>query len=300
MRKTYNFVVVVCFLLMVSCNNQAGPENTEEVIWALGWRMIESTMNDDLALAESQFDSLLNFNQVVNDNFLIKGIEIKSKLNKVEEVEQILRGQKPETLIDLCQRNFLIDWEPCQNIEKFKPNNEALQLELIKMFINDQYVRCNLMTDLLEKYDLNKNEVLADSFGINMDVRNRIRLNEIIEEFGFPNRKMFGKDAMNGIFYIIQHADRDKEWQRSQLANIEKSVKAGDLDGQSYAYLYDRIKINAGEKQLYGTQFSKVDASKNIAILAEIENIEMLADRRRKFGMMPIEMYKRVMLKNAF
>ena len=103
MRRTYNFVVLVCFLLVVSCGIQAGPEKTEEEIWTLGWRMIESTMNDDLVLAESQFDSLINFNQIINDDFLIRGLEIKSKLNKVEEVEQILRDQKPEKLTDLCQ-----------------------------------------------------------------------------------------------------------------------------------------------------------------------------------------------------
>ena len=193
----------------------------------------------------------------------------------------------------------MIDWEPCRGVESFKPNNEALQLELIKMFINDQYVRSNLMTDLLEKYDLNKSEVLADSFGISTDVRNRIRLNEIIEEFGFPNRKMVGKDAMDGIFFIIQHIDRDKEWQRSQLPNIEKAVKAGDLDGQNYAYLYDRIKVNAGEKQLYGTQFSEVDYANKIATIAETEDLESLEKRRREFGMMPLQMYKRLMLKTA-
>jgi hypothetical protein len=103
---------------------------------------------------------------------------------------------------------------------------------------------------------------------------------------------------MYGVFLMLQHSDGDKEWQKSQLPNIEKAVKKGDLQGQSYAYLYDRIKINSGEKQLYGSQFSKVDPVIKSVELAETEDLENLDNRRREMGMMPIEMYKRLMLKN--
>ena len=109
---------------------------------------------------------------------------------------------------------------------------------------------------------------------------------------------MVGKDAMQGIFLMIQHADGDKEWQKSQLSNIEQAVKNGDMDGQSYAYLYDRIKINGGEKQRFGTQFSNVDPLSKTVVLAETENLEDLDIRRMEVGMMPIEMYKELMLKN--
>lgn len=70
------------------------------------------------------------------------------------------------------------------------------------------------------------------------------------------------------------------------------------MDGQSYAYLYDRIKMNSGEKQLYGTQFSDVDPENGIVTLAETEDMDNLDHRRMEIGMMPIEMYKEVMIKN--
>ena len=100
------------------------------------------------------------------------------------------------------------------------------------------------------------------------------------------------------MFFIIQHSDGDKQWQKSQLPNIERAVENGDLDGQKYAYLYDRIKINSGEKQLYGTQFSNVDPINKTVELADTENVEDLNKRRMKIGMMPIDMYKKYMLKN--
>lgn len=70
------------------------------------------------------------------------------------------------------------------------------------------------------------------------------------------------------------------------------------MDGQSYAYLYDRIKMNSGEKQLYGTQFSDVDPENGTVTLAETEDMDNLDHRRMGIGMMPIEMYNEMMIKN--
>lgn len=139
------------------------------------------------------------------------------------------------------------NFEICKKYSVEIVENEKLQLELIKMYVNDQYVRSNLMTDILQKYNLSKDQVIIDSNGINTDERNRERLKEIIDKYGFPTKKMVGKDAMNGVFFMIQHADGENAWQKSQLTNIKNAVKMGDLDSQSYAYLYDRIKINSGE-----------------------------------------------------
>jgi hypothetical protein len=82
------------------------------------------------------------------------------------------------------------------------------------------------------------------------------------------------------------------------LHELGNAVKKGDMDGQSYAYLYDRIKMNSGEKQLYGTQFADVDAVNGTVTLAETEDMDNLDHRRMEIGMMPIEMYKELMLKN--
>lgn len=103
---------------------------------------------------------------------------------------------------------------------------------------------------------------------------------------------------MNGIFLMIQHSDGDEAWQKSQVVNIKAAVKNGDMDGQNFAYLYDRIKINSGEKQLYGTQFSNVDPINKTVELADTEDLKNLDKRRREIGMMPIGMYKKFMLKN--
>jgi hypothetical protein len=297
-NKLLLFALLCSSLLVVSCNQKSNNQIKETEVWKLGWRMIANSMEEKYEIADLQFDSLLSLPHKIEKNFIVAGLEVKTKLEKNDGVIEILNDQDEETLKDICTKQFLANFKLCQGLSDEKIKNKPLQLELVKMWINDQYVRSNLMQDLLEKYHLKKNEVIIDSFGVETDERNRIRLKEMIDEFGFPTKNLVGKDGMEAVFYIIQHANGDKPWQKSQLKNIEEAVRRGDMEGQDYAYLYDRIKVNSKEKQLYGTQIAKVDPINKTVELAETEDIENLDKRRRQMGIMPIEMYKNVITRN--
>ena len=290
--------VIFGLIIFTSCEHGKSQHMTDVEIWQLGWRMIGSSMDENFELANIQFDTILKNSKTIDSKYLISGLEVKKEIGKDEEIIEILLSQPIEMLQEICKKQVLSNFEICKKYSVEIVENEKLQLELIKMYVNDQYVRSNLMTDILQKYNLSKDQVIIDSNGINTDERNRERLKEIIAKYGFPTKKMVGKDAMNGVFFMIQHADGENAWQKSQLTNIKNAVKMGDLDSQSYAYLYDRIKINSGEKQLYGTQFANVDAVNNIVELDKTEDIDNLDKRRMEIGMMPIEMYKKLMLKN--
>lgn len=290
--------VIFGLIIFTSCEHGKSQQMTDVEIWQLGWRMIGSSMDENFELANIQFDTILKNSKTIDSKYLITGLEAKKEIGKDEEIIEILSSQPIEMLQEICKKQVLSNFEICKKYSVEIVENEKLQLELIKMYVNDQYVRSNLMTDILQKYNLSKDQVIIDSNGINTDERNRERLKEIIAKYGFPTKKMVGKDAMNGVFFMIQHADGENAWQKSQLTNIANAVKKGDLDNQSYAYLYDRIKINSGEKQLYGTQFANVDAVNNIVELDKTEDIDNLDKRRMEIGMMPIEMYKKLMLKN--
>lgn len=298
MRTSFLTLVVVVIFTLTSCQRKVSHSLSEVEAWKLSWRMIESIMFDNYLQASMQFDSLLSNSQTIDSKYLAVGLEAKNEIGNRDEILEILESQTSETIEELCRREFLRDFDICKDYSIETVTNKELQLELIKMYINDQYARSNLMTEMLEKYNLKKNEVVIDSFGISTDVTNTKRLKEIIKEYGFPTKEMVGRDAMRGIFFIIQHSDRDQDWQKSQLENIEKAVKEGSMDGQSYAYLYDRIKRNSGEKQKYGTQFAKVDPVNRTVKLGEVEDVENLDQRRMEIGMMPIEMYERLMLDN--
>lgn len=274
---------------------------TEAERWKLGWRMVDSSWEENYQLAEKQFDSLLTVSDELDYRILITGLETLHALGKSDKIMDILNQQDKNKLQDICSSDLFTQQlkgvKACDGIVSEQVQHPALQIELIKMYVDDQATRGNMMESLMSKYNINKDEI-TDEDGVTVDATNREKLKEIFREYGFPTREMVGKDAMQGVFLMIQHADGDTAWQKSQLPNIEKAVKNGDMDGQSYAYLYDRIKMNHGEKQRYGTQFSNVDPVNKTVTLAETENIEKLDERRMKVGMMPIHMYKDLMLKN--
>ncbi len=298
MNKLKFLAILSLIAFTTSCSQNKTSTMSEIETWKLGWRMIESSMLENYDLASLQFDTLRLSSKSMDYKYLVTGLEVWSQKGRTADILELLKVQDQSMLQQICHKQFLSELEPCKENAIENVMNKELQIEIIKMYINDQYVRSKLMTEVLEKYSLKKEEIIEDLSLLYTDEKNRERLKQIIAQYGFPTCNLVGKDAMQGIFLIIQHSDMDIEWQKSQLANIEKAVKMGDLDGQSYAYLYDRIKINTGEKQLYGTQFEKVDPKNNIAELAPTEDLENLDHRRRVMGMMPVEMFRKFMLRN--
>jgi hypothetical protein len=299
------FFISFVLIIVISCNNKNAFESkdlSEIQKWKLGWRLIESSWDKNYELGEQQFDSLLKLDGSIETKFLVTGLEVLFDLGKKEKLLGILSKQNQQTLEDICSKELFIkkltDIQLCQSkITAEHIGNVELQMEIIKMYLNDQSARGNVLLDIISKYKLEEYE-LTKLDAVSTDKINRDRLKEIIEEFGFPTKQLVGKDAMQGIFLMIQHSDGDTEWQKQQLPNIERAVKQGEMDGQSYAYLYDRIKINGGEKQLYGTQFQSVDPINKKVELADTEDIENLDRRRMEVGMMPMQMYEQLMLKN--
>jgi len=300
MKRPY--LLLSLLILILSCT---APETTisEMDQWKLGWRMILSSMDKDYLLAEAQFDSILANKGKIENRFMTVGMETLYELDRQDKISAILQDRSIAELQQICKSDLftlkLKAVKECENIEILNVQHPSLQNELIKMYVDDQAARGNLMEETLAKYGLDKGDITTDG-APTVDERNRERLKEIFTEHGIPTRAMVGAEAMHGIFMMIQHADRDPEWQKNQLENIKEAVKCGDMDGQSYAYLYDRIMINSGEMQLYGTQFSHVDPINKTVALFATERIDSLDYRRMEVGMMPIEMYKNYMLKLNF
>jgi len=72
------------------------------------------------------------------------------------------------------------------------------------------------------------------------------------------------------------------------------------MQGQSYAYLFDRMTINSGEEQRYGTQFSNAYPIKKIVELAATEDVANMEKRRREIGLMTMVICNKLMLINLY
>jgi translation initiation factor 6 (eIF-6) len=64
-----------------------------------------------------------------------------------------------------------------------------------------------------------------------------------------------GKEASHLAWLIVQHADHDVEFQEKCLKLMKQKLKEKKIDPIEVAYLTDRVRVNKGKKQIYGTQF---------------------------------------------
>ena len=91
---------------------------------------------------------------------------------------------------------------------------------------------------------------------IAIDEKNTARMRTIISEYGWPTYDLVGKGASNSAWLLVQHADRNPLFQAKCLPLLKAAVDKGQAKASNYAYLYDRVHVAIGEKQLYATQSS--------------------------------------------
>lgn len=87
-----------------------------------------------------------------------------------------------------------------------------------------------------------------------LDSRNREWLRAVVADQGWFTISEFGEGADRAAFLIVQHADRDVAFQREMLDLLSGLVDTGETRPSGYALLTDRVAVNSGEPQLYGSQ----------------------------------------------
>ena len=142
--------------------------------------------------------------------------------------------------------------------------NTEIKEELMSMLRIDQRVRVNQLKKLkqlersgIDKGDSNyKKEVrkLVDELA-KLDKKNTLRVKQIINEFGWPGISLVGKRGEHSAWLLVQHATHNLVFQKKCLDILKKAVEKGEADIEHVAYLTDRILVQEGKKQIYGTQF---------------------------------------------
>ena len=86
-------------------------------------------------------------------------------------------------------------------------------------------------------------------------VRNAARLRELIAQHGWPAEDVAGEDGAKAAWFIVQHAVGEPDFQRRILALLRECAAAGRIPAWQAAYLEDRIAIQEGRPQRFGTQW---------------------------------------------
>ncbi len=123
-----------------------------------------------------------------------------------------------------------------------------------------------------------------------LDSLNQIKVEKILEERGWPFRKQVGEEGSETIFLVLQHADHNPEWQEEHLPEVRKAAKTGKIDSSDMAMFVDRVAVNTGQKQVYGTQIGYHEESEQNYV-KPLRNPMTLKKRRKKVGLPPMDLY---------
>ena len=134
-----------------------------------------------------------------------------------------------------------------------EPEMAAVREELLGLRAKDQSIRILLM-GARERYGRDSKMVRKVHRQMKIiDSASAIRAQRIVDRYGWPGKDDIGEEACEALFLCIQHAD-GTDIQQKYLPILERAVREGNAEPWHLAFLTDRVRMNRGEKQVYGTQ----------------------------------------------
>jgi hypothetical protein len=122
--------------------------------------------------------------------------------------------------------------------------------------------------------------------------RHKPLLENILRTHGFPSYALVGKTSSHNFWLLVQHCDDDPAFQRQVLTLMGEEVRRGNADPRDYAYLVDRVNLNTGKSQVYGTQVTYRDGK---AVPKALQDADRVDQRREEVGLKPLAEYLREM-----
>src|SRR5262249_51076708 len=132
-----------------------------------------------------------------------------------------------------------------------------------------------------------------------IDAENLARMKEIVRQYHWPGPSLVGQDGTEAAFLLVQHAPL--AFQKEMLPRVRSAYRAGDLAGQDYALLLDRVRVREGKPQVYGTQARPFAEWKNgEPVLYPIEDESHVDQRRAEVGLFPLAQYVKTLKEMYF
>jgi hypothetical protein len=171
--------------------------------------------------------------------------------------------------------------------------------ELLERFARDQAVR-HVITD--KKWVEGLPPLAANNWGMAhvsrmtaIDCANTVWLKAQLAEIRWFDIPTYGADADNAAWHLVQHADREPDFQRRMLKELEALPK-GHTDAKRIGYLWDRVARADKRLQRYGTQGTCTNGQWKPF---EVEDPEHLDERRKSLGMEPIAEHEKLVSREA-
>ncbi len=111
----------------------------------------------------------------------------------------------------------------------------------------------------------------------------------LLDEYDWIDSHRFGARVSLAAWLMVQHADDHVELQQIALERMETYLENGGVDKGNYAYLWDRVAVNTGREQRYGTQPTWECTPQGNLTLQPLEDPDNVNDRRAAMDLDTVE-----------
>lgn len=121
------------------------------------------------------------------------------------------------------------------------------------------------------------------------------RMRQVLSTSGWPGKSLVGAEGSSAAWLLVQHATHDLAFMKSGLALMAEAVRTSEASPQEFAYLMDRVRLQDGKAQVYGTQF--IIGPDKILRVQPIEDPAHVDNFRAQIGLPPLAEYERQLRK---
>lgn len=138
-----------------------------------------------------------------------------------------------------------------------------------------------------------------NSFKDSVFTTHQKRLLKIFKKNGFVGIDIAGNEGSMNFWLMVQHSDHNPDFQKEVLKKMKIEVDKENADPSNYGLLVDRVKLNTGHAQIYGTQVT-YNMHTGQAYPKKLADSVTVNKRRKSIGLEPIEIYLNDMSKMHF
>ncbi len=119
--------------------------------------------------------------------------------------------------------------------------------------------------------------------------QNTAQLCPILKEFGWPTADVVGNEGVAAAFLLLKNSS-SFQLQIDLLPVIVAAAKKREILRSDFAGYFDRLRLNSGQKQLFGTQATIMNG---FLVLYPIEGEAHVDARRKQYDLEPLSDYLR-------
>ncbi|CAM1372693.1 DUF6624 domain-containing protein [Tenacibaculum xiamenense] len=138
-----------------------------------------------------------------------------------------------------------------------------------------------------------------NSFKDSVFTTHQKKLKQIFNTYGFVGFDLAGENGSKNFWLMVQHSDHNPDFQLEVLKKMKLEVDKKNANPSNYGYLVDRVYLNTGKKQVFGTQ-ATYNTKTGQAYPKNLSDSLNVNQRRKALGLKPLEMYLNDLTKMHF